>query len=341
MANALAVYEEQFALLRPTFQDVMPPGIDASRIMRTVLVSLDRTPKLLECTQSSVMQGALTLAILGLEADGMTGQGYLIPFKDRRAGTKVAQTVIGYKGYNTLGARNGFAIRGGRVYEGDVFDLDLGRPIPIIHKPDIRSPMAGRRLLGCYALAVSNTGLQIPVWLGIDELEAVRAKSPGANMSDSPWNDEKIGRPAMYEKTAKRRLARAMPLSAYVAGGAMEEAHEERGLHSWIDREKGVVIDSPASLVTTQPIEGEQLENLDKPEHVFRIATGDASWREAANEDDWKAKMLTTIQAFTADKQKLARFRELNGPIMADLHSKGFVKHVRDVDAAFTAAATA
>jgi phage RecT family recombinase len=336
MANALTVYEHELNELRPTFRDVMPPGIDPDRLKRTVLISLDRTPKLLECTKSSVMQAAITLAILGLEADGATGQGFLIPFAGK------AQTVIGYKGYNTLAARNGFGIRGHRVYEGDVFDLDLGRPLPIIHKPDIKTPIAQRKLLGCYALAISHTGLQIPQWLSIDELEAVRLKSPGAKKADSPWNDPLVGRLAMYEKTAKRRLQRVMPLSAYIAGASMEEAHEERGLHSWIDPKDGVSTEHTHRLTETQPAEEGALDNIDRPANPFIIDKGKEQV-ECPHEDDWQAKMLIAIESIAKHKDELSkknlqRFRELNGPIMSNLYEKGFAKNVRAVDAAFTAA---
>jgi phage RecT family recombinase len=329
MANALEVYEHDLNALRPTFQDVMPPGIDPDRLKRTVLISLERTPKLLQCTKASIMQSAVTLAILGLEADGATGQGFLIPFAGK------AQTVIGYKGYNTLAARNGFVIRGHRVYEGDKFDMDLGRPIPIMHKPDITTPLAQRRLLGCYAIAQNAAGLQIPQWLSIDELEAIRAKSPGANKADSPWNDPLVGRLAMYEKSAKRRLQRGMPLSAYVTGAAMEEAHEERGLHSWISPESGVTTEITHRLAETQPEEPGTIDNIDRPEKIFIVNKG-REQVECTNEDDWQAKMLVGINTLKSDKEKLARFRELNGPIMANLYEKGFLKNVRAVDAAFT-----
>lgn len=344
MANALTIqsYEHDLIELRPTIQDVIPANVPPERLMRTVLISLERTPTLLECTKSSVLQAAVTLAVLGLEADGATGQGFLIPFNNRHAGTKVAQTVIGYKGYNTLAARNGFMIRGARVYEGDIFDIDLGRPAPIIHKPDLVTPLAQRKLIGCWALATSNIAPSVPVWMNIDELEAVRAKSPGAKKSDSPWNDVTVGRPAMYEKTVKRRLQRAMPLSAqgYMMGAVMDEAHEERGLHSWITPEKIVETSASHVLTSTQPPAGAELDHVaDQPPSPFIINKGSAQVT-CPNEDEWQAKMLVAIQSIAQHKdekarENLQRFRELNGPVMAQLYEAGFQKNVRAVDEAF------
>ena len=103
--------------------------------------------------------------------------------------------------------------------------------------------------------------------LDIDELMAVKAKSPGAARSDSPWNDPSVGFPAMCQKTAKRRLARAMPLNIMQQAARMDEAVDEQGKPTWISSDKGVVIDGEfsdapqinheqrgtAELLTTQP----------------------------------------------------------------------------------------
>jgi hypothetical protein len=83
--------------------------------------------------------------------------------------------------------------------------------------------------------------------LDIDELMAVKAKSPGAARSDSPWNDPAIGFPAMCQKTAKRRLARSMPLNVMQQAARMDEAVDEQGAPAWISPDKGVVIDGEFS----------------------------------------------------------------------------------------------
>lgn len=327
MSNALTVYEADLHQLTPTFSDVLPKGFPVARLIRTVLISLERTPKLLECTKASVMQASTTLAVLGLEADGVTGQGFLIPFAGK------AQTVIGYKGYNTLAARSGYAIRGGLVLEGDIFDIDYGRPQPIIHKPSLE-PVAGRKQIGAWALAASDRAPAIPVFLRQDELLAIKGRSPGAKKSDSPWNDPAIGFPAMCEKSAKRRLSRAMPLNQFLLGATMEELHEERGLHSWIDPREGVSHDN-TRLTETQPADEDTIES--SAERVtFPINKGSTT-TECLNIEEWQAKMQRAIASLMG-AEKLNRFRQLNGPIMADLVSKGFDKAVRAVDEAFTSA---
>jgi recombination protein RecT len=236
MGNELTIFENQLAPLAPRFAEVLGRTMPAERLIRTIVVSVERLPKLLECDRQSLFNAAMSAAVLGLEVDGVTGQAYLIPFKGR------AQLVIGYKGYNTLAARSGITITGAVVREGDEFDYELGTAAFIRHRPKAGGAK-DRRIIAAWACAQSMDRPAVPMVLGIDELMAVKAKSPGASRSDSPWNDPSIGFPAMCEKTAKRRLARSMPLNIMHLAARMDEAVDEQGAPAWIDRDKGVVVD--------------------------------------------------------------------------------------------------
>ena len=118
-SNELAVLETQLRPLAPHFAQVLGKTMPVERLMRTVMISVERLPMLLTCDRQSIFNAAMSAACLGLEVDGVTGQAYLIPFKGR------AQLVIGYKGYNTMAARSGITITGKVVREGDDFDYDL------------------------------------------------------------------------------------------------------------------------------------------------------------------------------------------------------------------------
>src|SRR5215472_14503156 len=104
MSNALAILEQQMQPLAPRFAQVLGATMPVERLMRTVMVSVERLPALLDCDRQSIFNAAMSAACLGLEVDGVTGQGYLIPFDIK--GTLTAQLVVGYKGFNTLGARS-------------------------------------------------------------------------------------------------------------------------------------------------------------------------------------------------------------------------------------------
>jgi recombination protein RecT len=237
MANDLVLLENQLTPLAPRFAEVLGTTMPPERLIRTIVVSVERLPKLLECDRQSLFNAAMSAACLGLEVDGVTGQAFLIPFKNK------AQLVIGYKGYNTLAARSGYTIRAGVVRDGDVFDYDLAGAA-VRHKP----VLGGKgRIIASWALAVSNSLPPVLNVLSIDELMAIKAKSPGAKRDDSPWNDPNIGFPAMCEKSPKRRLARSMPLNIMQLAARLDEAVEEQGQSAHITSDRNIIIDGEFS----------------------------------------------------------------------------------------------
>lgn len=233
--NALVVLERQMAPLAPRFAEVLGKTMPVARLMRTIMISVERLPKLLDCDRQSIFNAAMSAACLGLEVDGVTGQAYLIPFKGK------AQLVVGYKGYNTMAARSGITITGAVVREGDEFDYELGSRAYVRHRP--ASIGKDRRIIAAWACAQSMDRPAMVAVMNLDELLAVKAKSPGGARSDSPWNDPAIGFPAMCEKTVKRRLARSLPLNIMTAAARLDEAVDEQGENAWISPDKGVIVE--------------------------------------------------------------------------------------------------
>lgn len=65
-------------------------------------------PKIEECDASTILSAALCGHALGLAPSPQLGQYYIVPFKDRKTGRKVATFVPGYKGYIQLAIRSGY-----------------------------------------------------------------------------------------------------------------------------------------------------------------------------------------------------------------------------------------
>ncbi|TAL43865.1 MAG: hypothetical protein EPN91_05785 [Salinibacterium sp.] len=237
VASEITIFENTLMPLAPRFEQALAGAVPVERLMRSIMISVERNPKLLEANRQSLLNASMSAACLALEVDGITGQAFFVPFKGQ------AQLIIGYKGMNTLGARSGFTIQGEVVREGDTFDYELGDKGFVRHKPKLgnRAP-----IIGAWATASSNSRPSIISVIGIDDIMAIKAKSPGARRDDSPWNDPHIGFPAMASKSAKRRLSRAMPLNAdprFHLAAAMEEAVEERGKTAWIEPNRGLQIE--------------------------------------------------------------------------------------------------
>jgi phage RecT family recombinase len=238
--NDLVLLESQLKPLAPKFSQVLGSLMTVERFTRTLIVSCEREPKLLLADRQSLLNAAMTGAVLGLEADGVTGQFFPIPFADRKNNRIVVQPCIGYKGYNTIGARSGLTIAASVVREGDEFDYGEGSK-PFVNFRKKLGGETSRSIIAVWATATSNDRTPVVKILSIEEILAIKKKSPRG--SYPPWSDTEIGFPAMAEKSAKRRLARDMPLNVFQNAARMEEAFEEQGLPSYINPEKRVIVD--------------------------------------------------------------------------------------------------
>jgi recombination protein RecT len=314
MGNEIATIEKQLDLIAPQLQDVLAAyKIPVARLMRTVVVSIERLPKLLECNRQSILNSAMTAACLGLEVDGVTGQGFLIPFKDK------AQFITGYKGYNTMAARSGYTLNASVVREGDAFDYQLGTSGFIHHKPLLGGERT-RKILAAYAQATMPGRDSIIQVLSIDEIMAVKDKSPGAKKSDSPWNDPYIGFPAMASKTAKRRLGRDMPLNIMVMAASLED-HLDLGQTAHITPDKGIVIDQPTA--STDPIKP-QTYKRDTFEIFFTSMGKPTAVRQDINA--YKAQVIAILDKATPEQLRM--FKKDNKAYVESMAEQGHLDKV-------------
>lgn len=305
MPSELAIFENQLKPLTNQFEDVLADRMPAERLMRTLFMACEKTPKLLQCNRQSLINCGMTFAVLALETDGVTGQGYILPFK------QVAQPVVGYKGYNTIGARSRLTITGQVVREGDEYDFDVGEGW-VKHKPTAAGSQG--RIIAGWAKAAATDRPAIVEWMWLPDLEAVKAKSPGARMSDSPWNDARVGLPAMYSKTVKRRLARSTPMEwarpEFQLAARMEEAFDEQGKTGHITRDRGLILEGNASpIATREPGENPHMGDITgpklDPERLTLLEAGDeAADRGVVSLEVWW-KALTPRQQHLVGKDAL------------------------------------
>lgn len=268
MPSNIAILENQLTPLAPRFEAALAGLLPVPRLIQSVLISVERTPALLDCTPDSILRSAMSAACLGLPIDGVTGQCFMIPFREK--GTPKAQLVVGYKGYNTLAARGGMTVAGSVVREGDDFEYELGSTPFVRHRPKLGNP---GRIIAAWATATHNDRPPLVSILGIDDILAIKSRSPGAKRNDSPWNDTLVGFPAMSEKSAKRRLSRSMPmdyapLRQFHIAATMDEATEERGLTASVT-ERGLEIDGKAERIGNfEPSETPSATELTGPDVV-------------------------------------------------------------------------
>lgn len=248
MPNELVVIEKQLTTLAPRFDNMLRGSLmDSRALIAGVMIACERTPRLLECTPQSLLNCTNTAAALRLPFDGASGQFFPLPFKDK--GTMKAQPCVGYKGFNTIGARGGLSINAGVVREGDLeWDYREGSDGFVRHKKKLDND---GRIIASWSVGSSNGRPDVVCVMGIGQIEAIMKRSPAVRFgADSPWKDLIIGFEAMAEKTPRRRLARSIPWEIdsgrFMQAARLDEAFDEQGLHGYIG-DKGLVVEGDNS----------------------------------------------------------------------------------------------
>jgi recombination protein RecT len=146
-------YKGQLAL-------ALPKHMTADRMARLALTAFSRSENLQKAEPRSIAGSLMTAATMGLEP-GVNGQGYLIPYFDKRKGMYICEFVPGWKGLVDLANRSGrCTVWTGAVFEGDVFDYALGDSPFVRHQPQDEDDPA--KLTHVYAIGRVN-GSSLPV----------------------------------------------------------------------------------------------------------------------------------------------------------------------------------
>jgi|TARA_Y100000310_G_scaffold333872_1_gene412326 recombination protein RecT len=212
---------------KDTIAAALPGKMDADRFTRIVLVTISQNPKLLECTELSLMTAVMQSAQLGLEP-GVLGQSYLIPYYNNKKKVREVQFQIGYKGLIDLARRSNaiITIDAHEVYEADrkppgIFEFEYGFEPTLRHRPNIEAEESGP-VVAFYAYAVlKEYGKAMVVWPR-KRVEAHRDKySPSFKDGYGPWTTEPI---PMGCKTMIKQLLKYVPASVEELGRDLVDA---------------------------------------------------------------------------------------------------------------------
>lgn len=187
------MFKQQLAL-------ALPRHMTPDRFSRIALTALQRTPKLQDCTQTSLFKCLLDLGAAGLEPDGR--RAYLIPYGQE------CTLILSYFGLIELVRRSGdvLSIRSELVCENDAFSWENGK---VTHSVDWRKPRG--EIQAVYAEAVLKSGEVQTATMTKDEVDAIRKRSRSG--SSGPWVTD-YGE--MARKTSIRRLCKLLPLASEI-----------------------------------------------------------------------------------------------------------------------------
>ena len=157
-------------------------GKDGQRFISAIVSAVNTNPMLQECTNQSILSGALLGESLKLSPSPQLGHYYLVPFNDKEKG-KVATFQLGYKGYIQLAIRSGqykklnvMAIKEGELEYFDPLNEDIKINLMI----DSWDEREEAETIGYYAFFELTNGFRKAIYWSKKQMEAHAIKySPG------------------------------------------------------------------------------------------------------------------------------------------------------------------
>lgn len=244
-------------------------GKNGPRFISSIVSAVNANSQLQQCTNQSILSGALLGESLNLSPSPQLGQYYLVPFNDREKG-KVAQFQLGYKGYIQLAIRSGqykklnvLAIKEGELIRFDPLNEEI--EVKLIEDEEAREQA---ETVGYYAMFEYTNGFKKAIYWSKKKMEAHAMKySMGyrAKKGYTFWEKDFDG---MAYKTMLRQLISKwgiMSIDMQTAIDADMAVINADGTKNYVDNEDENIIEQPAQTQSTDDIPG-QMNVTDYPE---------------------------------------------------------------------------
>lgn len=216
---------------KPQIALALPRHLNADRMLRIAMTSIQRNPALLECDPISLVGAVIQSSQLGLEPDGVLGQAYLIPFRNNRKNTREVQFQPGYRGLLLLARRSGEigGVDARVVYERDHFKYSFGLNPVLEHVPS-RDEERGNPTYVYAIVRLKDGAAQFDV-MSAGEIQAHRKRYSRA-ADESPWV---TAWEEMAKKTVLKRVLKLSPASVELQRAIALDEHAEGGLAQDLD----------------------------------------------------------------------------------------------------------
>ena len=219
----------------------VPRHMSPERMLRVLVLAVQKNPKLAECTKMSLLGCMMTCATLGWEPNSIQGHAYLIPFKrkvkqgDRWTEVMECTLIGGYRGLLDLARRTGQlkTVHCDVVYTGDQFSYQYGTDSHMRHVP---GPHRSGEWTHAYAYVRLEGGVEQFEVMTREDVLKIRNRAQGysqpmrfvkdGEVPDIPWitwEDE------MAKKMPLRRLSKWLPISVEFAHAAALDEMADAG----------------------------------------------------------------------------------------------------------------
>ena len=247
--EARSILKSQMSVLQTlTNKDEAKASIFASAILSQVT-----NKNLINCDLNSIIKNGIEIVRLGLNPNPNFGQAYIVSFKN------TATLQIGYKGFISLGYRNGWIFRAVCVYSCDKFDIEFaGISDKIIFKPnfderqDDNAKWIFDNLRGVIVFAKDNQNVEFSEFVSKQKLEKLRLTSPNQNDKTKlsgiweQWSEE------MYKAKALKYVATRLPITEQIQNAINAENEIYKNDYQ---KEKVSYSENPNNSQTTQNLD--------------------------------------------------------------------------------------
>lgn len=248
-------------------------GKDGQRFISAIVSAVNTNPALQECTNQSILSGALLGESLKLSPSPQLGQYYLVPFNDKNKG-KVAQFQLGYKGYIQLAIRSGqykklnvLAIKEGELIRFDPLNEEI--EVRLIEDEEEREQA---NTIGYYAMFEYTNGFRKAIYWSKRKMEAHALKySKGyqAKKGYTFWEKDFDG---MAYKTMLRQLISKWGIMSIDMASAIDSdmaVINEDGTKDYVDNDATVFDMEPAHEATPHQSQPEPAVPVDAKAALF------------------------------------------------------------------------
>lgn len=248
-------------------------GKDGQRFISAIVSAVNTNPALQECTNQSILSGALLGESLKLSPSPQLGQYYLVPFNDKNKG-KVAQFQLGYKGYIQLAVRSGqykklnvLAIKEGELIRFDALNEEI--EVRLIEDEEAREQAT---TVGYYAMFEYTNGFKKAIYWSKAKMEAHALKySKGyqAKKGYTFWEKDFDG---MAYKTMLRQLISKWGIMSIEMQSAIDAdmaVINEDGTKVYVDNDADVIDMEQPQTVEAEPEQAEEDAPMDAQAALF------------------------------------------------------------------------
>jgi recombinase, phage recT family len=261
---------------------------NGTRFISSIVSAVNNNTMLQECTNSSILSGALLGESLNLSPSPQLGQYYLVPFKDKNKGTTLAQFVLGYKGYLQLAIRSGqykkinvLSIKEGELVRYDPLNEEI--EVNLIDDEEEREKAT---TIGYYAMFEYTNGFKKAMYWSRAKMEAHAIKYSAGYAADKRkgnqytfWSKDFDG---MAYKTMLRQLISKwgiMSIDLVTAIDADMAIVNEDGSKSYVEVEEEVnnyTENEPEKIIDGEAVESTEKATEEKEESGDNGNIGDA-----------------------------------------------------------------